>query len=154
VRDELVQIQGDNMSVDTHQNFLRYVLWGDAISCLACGILQLTLAGVLSLHFGLSQTLLTATGLFLLCYGAVVAVLAMRTPIPSAVVWLLIVGNIGWGVLAVGVLLEGDARMTLLGKAYIVVQALTVLILAHLQYFCVRGISAEQLTSTRQEPQS
>jgi hypothetical protein len=127
------------------RNFLRYVLWGDSISCLACGILQVTLTGFLSLHFGLSKTLLTGTGAFLLLYGAGVAVLAMRTQIQSALVWLLIIGNVAWGALAIGVLLEADAHLTILGQGYIVVQTLTVLILAQLQYFCVRVGRAEQL---------
>jgi hypothetical protein len=47
--------------------------------------------------------------------------------------------------LSVGMLLKGDARFTLLGKGYIVVQALTVMILAELQYYCVRGKGAARL---------
>jgi len=122
----------------TYQNFLRYVLWADAISCLVCGILQVALAGPLSSYFGLSENLLMGTGIFLLVYGAVVAFLATRTQVPVAILGLLIVGNIMWGVLAVAILLEGDARLTLLGKSYVTAQALTVLILAQLQYLFVR----------------
>jgi hypothetical protein len=67
-----------------------------------------------------------------------VAFLAMRVRAPTAIVWLLVVGNIAWGVAAIGVLLEGDVHPTLLGKGYILAQTLTVLILARLQYVCVR----------------
>jgi hypothetical protein len=128
------------MPVKTYQNFLRYVLWADAISCLVCGILQVTLAGPLSSYFGLSQDLLMGTGVFLLVYGAVVAFLATRTQVPIAILGLLIVGNIMWGVLAAAILLGGDARITLLGKGYVTAQALTVLILAQMQFFSVRQV--------------
>jgi hypothetical protein len=128
------------MPVKTYQNFLRYVLWADAISCLVCGILQVTLAGPLSSYFGLSQDLLMGTGVFLLVYGAVVAFLATRTQVPIAILGLLIVGNIMWGVLAAAILLGGDARITLLGKGYVTAQALTVLILAQMQFFSVRQL--------------
>ena len=126
------------MPAKTYQNFLRYVLWADAISCLVCAILQVALAGPLSSYLGLSENLLMGTGIFLLVYGAVVAFLATRTQVPVAILGLLIVGNIMWGVLAVAILLEGDARVTLLGKGYVTAQALTVLILAQLQYLFVR----------------
>ena len=72
--------------------------------------------------------------------GAVVAFLATRTQVSGAILGLLIVGNIVWGVLAVAILLEGDERITLLGKGYVTAQALTVLILAQLQYLLVRQV--------------
>jgi hypothetical protein len=132
-----------NMPVKTYQNFLRYVLWADAISCLGCGILQVALNGPLSSSFGLPENLLMGTGVFLLVYGLVVAFLATRTQVAIGILGLLIVGNIMWGVLAVAILLGGDARITLLGKGYVTAQALTVLILAQLQYFTVRQIRTE-----------
>ena len=129
------------------RNFLRYLLWADAISCLACGLLQLALGDPLSQLFSLPAGLLFDTGVFLLVYGAAVAALAMPARAPGAIVWVLIVGNIGWGVAAVGILVAGDVHPTLLGKAYIVVQALTVLILADLQYFAVRRSRSDRLAS-------
>jgi hypothetical protein len=126
------------MPVKIYQDFLRYVLWADAISCLVCGILQVALTGPLSSYFGLSENLLMGTGVFLLVYGAVVAFLATRKQVPGAIIGLLIVGNIAWGVLAVATLLGGDARITLLGKGYVTAQALTVLIPAQLQYLLIR----------------
>jgi hypothetical protein len=129
------------------RNFLRFVLWADAISCLACGVLQLTLGDPLNQLFSLPAGLLVDTGVFLLVYGAAVAALAMPARVPGAIVWVLIVGNIGWGVAAVGILVTGDVHPTLLGKAYVVVQALTVLILADLQYFAVRRGKSDRLVS-------
>ena len=82
---------------------------------------------------------MAGAGDFLLLYGAAVAFLATRARTPAVIIWLLVVGNIAWGVASVGILLAGDVQPTLLGKGYILAQALTVLLLAGLQYFCVRS---------------
>jgi hypothetical protein len=119
---------------------LRYVLWADAISCLVCGLLQVAFARPLSQYSGLPPSLLAESGDFLLLYGAAVAFLATRTRtrVPGAVIWLLIVGNFAWGVASVLLLVAGDVQPTWLGKGYIIAQASTVLMLAQLQYLCVR----------------
>ena len=142
------------MPVKSSQHFLRYVLWADAISCLACGLLQVTLTSILTVHLGLSQALLSGTGVFLLLWSAMVAFFATRAKVPNTLVGFLILGNIGWALLATGLLLEGDPRLTVLGKGYIVAQILTVLILAQLQYFCFRTDKAARLASARPERQS
>jgi hypothetical protein len=139
------------MRANTYRISLRHVLWADALSCLACGMLQVTLPGTLTLYFGLSQALLIGSGVFLLLCGAVVASLATRARVANVIVGLLILGNIAWGVLAVGILLEGGTQITLLGRSYIVMQALTVLVLARLQYSCLRVNRAERLPAARQE---
>lgn len=135
---DLVTFKETIMFSKIPHNVLRYVLWADAISCLACGLLQVTFTRLLSQHLGLSPSLMADTGLFLLVYGIVVAFLALRLQVPAALVWPLIVGNVTWGVAAVGILLGGHMQVTLLGNGYIIAQALTVLILARLQYRCVR----------------
>ena len=121
------------------RNFLRFVLMIDAISCLASGISQLAFTRFLSGHLNLPPTLLAATGDFLLVYGAAVAFLATRDHVPRAIIWLLIVGNCVWGLASFAILFGNDLNPAALGKAYIVVQALTVLVLARLQYLCVRA---------------
>lgn len=131
-------------------NFLHYVLWADAISCLACGALQIIFTRFLSQHLGLPLFLLADTGFFLLVYGIVVAFLALRARVPAALIWPLIVGNVTWGVAAAVTVLEGDMQVTVLGKGYIIAQALTVLILAQLQYLCVRARKATDLGSADQ----
>lgn len=95
--------------------------------------------GYLSQHLGLPSALLVVTGDFLLLYGAAVAFLATRTHVSSAIIWLLIVGNFSWGMACVGILFGNDLHPTAWGNGYIVVQALSVLILARLQYVYVRA---------------
>jgi hypothetical protein len=129
------------MSFPTFPSFLRYVLWADALSCLACGLLQVTLTATVSERLGLPSMLLVDTGMFLLFYGAAVAFLATRIYTPRAIIWLLIAGNIGWAVACIALLLGGGLEPTWLGKAYVVAQALAVAVLAELQYLGVRRIN-------------
>jgi hypothetical protein len=126
------------MPVTSSDNFMRLVLWADAISCLACGLLQVSLTTVLSERLGLPATLLVDTGIFLLLYGAAVLFLATRIRVASAIVWLLIAGNMAWAVACIAILFGGAAELTLFGKGYIVLQASAVAILAQLQYAALR----------------
>jgi hypothetical protein len=126
------------MASHSSARFLRRVLWADAISCLACGLLQVTLAATLSSRLGLPAILLVDVGLFLLLYGAAVLFLATRIRIANSIVWLLIAGNIAWAVACIALLLDSGAALTVFGKAYLVLQASAVAILARLQYAGVR----------------
>jgi hypothetical protein len=133
--------RGDDMLSMPSNHFLRIVLWADAATCLICGLLQVSFVRPLSQYLSLTPALLAGTGDFLLLYGAAVAFLATRARAPAAIIWLLVVGNIAWGAAGIGILLAGDVQPTLLGKGYIAAQALTVLLLARLQYICVRSVS-------------
>ena len=125
------------MSFTSAPGFLRFVLWADAISCLACGLLQVFLSTVLSERLGLPATLLADTGIFLLLYGALLGFLATRNRTANPVVWLLIGGNLAWAAACIA-LLTGGGGLTLFGKAYVVLQASVVAILAQLQYAAAR----------------
>ena len=127
-----------DMPVTSSVNFMRFVLWADAISCLACGLLQVSLTTVLSERLGLPAALLAGTGLFLLLYGAAVGFLATRIRVPNVIVWLLIAGNMAWALACIAFLLGAVAELTLFGKGYVVLQASAVAILAQLQYAALR----------------
>lgn len=119
-------------------HFLRHVLRADALSCLACGLLQVLFPGQMARLLGLPDALLAYTGEFLLVYAAVVAFVAMRVPVPRPLVWLLVAGNLGWALSCVLLLISGSVAPTMLGTAYVLVQALTVGVLAELQFFGLR----------------
>lgn len=53
-------------------------------------------------------------------------------------VWLLVASNLGWAAACVLLLVSGSVQPTLLGMAYVSMQALTVAVLAELQYFGLR----------------
>jgi hypothetical protein len=126
------------MPLTSSVNFMRFVLWADAISCLACGLLQVALTTVLSERLGLPETLLADTGIFLLLYGAAVLFLATRIRVPNAIVWLLIAGNVAWAAACIAILSGAVAEPTLFGKGYVLLQASAVAILAQLQYAALR----------------
>jgi len=119
-------------------NFLRNVLRADALSCLACGLLQVVFTGQMAQLLGLPAALLAYTGEFLLVYAAAVAFVSTRDPLPRPLVWLLLTGNLGWAMACALLLFGGRAAPSMLGTAYVVAQALTVAVLAELQYFGLR----------------
>lgn len=125
-------------SIFTSPNFMRNVLRVDALSCVACGLLQMAFPVQLAELLRLPPALLAYTGEFLLVYAAVVAFVSTRKPIPRNVVWLLVAGNLGWAAACVLLLVSGSVQPTLLGMAYVSMQALTVAVLAELQYFGLR----------------
>lgn len=130
------------MSLLSSPHFLRRVLWADAMSCLGCGLLQLAAPGALASWLGLPPALSLGTGTFLLVYGAFVGFLATRDPVPRPVVWLLVAGNLGWALGCVALLASGALPLTGLGQGYVLMQALTVAVLAELQWFGLRRAPA------------
>ncbi|RYX88983.1 MAG: hypothetical protein EOO28_34505 [Comamonadaceae bacterium] len=130
------------MSMLSSPNFLRNVLWADSVSCIGSGALQLLFAGMMVPMLGLPAQLLAATGIFLLVYGAAVAFLATRNPVPRTIVWVLVAGNLAWAIGCVALLVSGLLPLTAAGKAYVLVQALTVAVLAELQWMALRKAPA------------
>ncbi len=119
-------------------NFLRNVLRIDALSCLACGLLQVVAPSQMARLMHLPQALVGYTGEFLLAYAAAVALVSTRSPIPRGAVWVLVAGNLGWALACVLLLLSGLASPNALGVAYLLVQAVTVALLAELQFLGIR----------------
>ncbi|MEZ0306323.1 MAG: hypothetical protein ACAH21_00270 [Ramlibacter sp.] len=126
------------MSIFASPRFLRNVLFADAASCLATGAIQLVFGAQLAQWLNLPSVLLTGTGWFLLAYAATVAFVATRDPLPRPLVWLFVAGNAGWAVACVALLASGMLAPTALGTAWIVAQAVTVAVLAELQWTGLR----------------
>ena len=124
----------------SHPNFLRRVLWADAIASGASGLVMAAGAGVLESFLGLPGDLTRASGLILLPYAAIVAVVAARAPISRAAVWTIIVANAAWAVASI-CLLVGGLAPTAFGYAFVIAQALVVAVLAELQYAGVRSFT-------------
>jgi uncharacterized membrane protein YdcZ (DUF606 family) len=124
-------------------NFLRNVLRADALSCVACGVLQVVFTGQMAQLLGLPEALLAYTGEFLLAYAAVVAFVSTRDPLPRPLVWVLLAGNLGWAIACALLLVSGRVAPSMLGTAYVVAQALTVAVLAELQFFGLRRLAPQ-----------
>ncbi len=119
-------------------NFLRNVLRLDALSCLACGALQVAMPGQMADWLSLPQPLIAWTGEFLLAYAALVLFISWRQPTPRGAVWTLVAGNLAWGLACVALLLAPAFQPSPLGMAYVVLQALTVALMAGLQFIGLR----------------
>ena len=125
-------------SILSSPNFLRNVLRVDALSCIACGALQVAFPAAMARLLNLPEGLIAYTGEFLLVYAAVVAFVSTRNSFPRGVIWTLVAGNVGWALACVLLLVSGGVSPSMPGVAYVVMQALTVAVLAELQYFGVR----------------
>mgnify|MGYP007112210780 CR=1 FL=1 len=130
------------MSVFASSQFLSRVMWVDAASCAATAALQLVAARPLAALTGLPVPLLWGTGLFLLIYAYAAIWIARREPTPRMLVGVVAVGNLGW-TLACGVLVwSGLLPLTFWGKAWVLAQALVVVVLAELQWEGLRHTRA------------
>ncbi|MEO5672256.1 MAG: hypothetical protein ABIR26_16330 [Ramlibacter sp.] len=126
------------MSIFTSPRFLRNVLLADSASCVATGVLQLMFTEALARLLHLPAALLVGTGWFLLAYAAFVGFIATREPVPRGWVWLLVAGNLGWALGCLALLASGAIAPTALGIAWIAAQAVTVAVLAELQWTGLR----------------
>jgi hypothetical protein len=132
------------MTITSHPNFLRYVLWSDVIASGATGLLMIAAAGVLESFLGLPSTLTREAGLILMPYVAFVAFVAISAQISRAAVWVIIAANAAWTIGSFGLLVSGVVAPTALGYAFVIAQALVVATLAMLQYAGLRTPSAVQ----------
>jgi hypothetical protein len=114
---------------------LRLVLWLDAATCVATGLLLSVLAGRLSELLGLPQALLFYAGLSLFPIAAFMAWTAQRPAAPA--VWLVIGGNALWVLGSLAVLALSP---TAIGTAFVIAQAVAVAVLAELEYRGLRGV--------------
>ncbi|MET0311994.1 MAG: hypothetical protein ABW051_08090, partial [Burkholderiaceae bacterium] len=131
------------MAMTSSSNFMRNVLIADSISCLGSGALQVAFTGAMASLLGLPAQLLMASGVFLLAYGAFVGWLSTRRPAPRPIIWLLVVGNLGWAAGCLLLLVSGYVAPTALGVAWVVIQELTVSVLAQLQWLGLRATSSQ-----------
>lgn len=126
------------MSIFDSPRFLSRVMWFDAASCAATGVLQLLFASQMARHTGLPEALLTGTGLFLLAYALVGAGIASRATPPRTLIGLVTLGNVGWAVACAGLVFGGLLPLTLPGQLWLGAQAVVVLVLAELQWTGLR----------------
>lgn len=119
--------------------FLSRVMWVDAASCAATGALQLGFADAMARLTGLPATLLLGTGAFLLVYAALAAAMAARAEPPRLLIGLVVLGNFGWAAACAALLASGLFAVTALGMAWVIAQAVTVVLLAEAQWMGLRA---------------
>nr|WP_294847460.1 hypothetical protein [uncultured Sphingomonas sp.] len=121
--------------------FLRMVLKLDGLSCLAMAALLVPFSQQLSRLFNIPAALLNESGLALIPIAMFIGGLGIRGRGPAALVWLVIVGNLGWVVASLALIasLPGIAP---LGILFVLAQASVVLLLSALEARGLRQTSA------------
>jgi len=118
--------------------FLRRVLFADAATCLAAGLLMMLGAGLFTQLLGLPVELLFYAGISLLPFTAFLVYLATRENLSPTVVWTVIVLNALWTADSFLLLISGWVVPTELGYIFVIAQALGVALFAVLEYFGLR----------------
>ncbi|MDR0226418.1 MAG: hypothetical protein LBI66_08350 [Burkholderiaceae bacterium] len=126
------------MSMFASSRFLPRVMWADAASCAATGALQLAAGRPLADLSGLPLALLQGTGWFLLAYALAAAWMAARSPAPRRLIGLVVAGNFGWAAACIALLAVGGLSLSVWGVAWVLAQAVVVVVLAELQWMGLR----------------
>lgn len=124
-------------------HFLRRVLWADAASGVGTALLQCEFADALAPLLGLPANLLLWSGYALGAFVLFIAWIASRKTIPAGPVWLLIALNALWVLGCIGLLASSAVAPTLMGEAFLIVQAVFVGVLVELEWIGVRKIQPE-----------
>lgn len=119
-------------------NFLRYVLFADALTCLACGLLLSAGGSFLQSVLGLPLDLMLYAGLSLFPFAAFLAFAATRKSISKTFIWLIIGLNLLWTADSFLILLTGYVAPTVYGYVFVIFQAVGVLTFAALEFLGLR----------------
>jgi hypothetical protein len=117
---------------------LRQALVADATTSAAFGFLMLIGAGPLSGVLGLPEMLLRIAGVVLLPYAGFIGWLGVRDAIQKPVAWAVVLGNALWVADSALLLLSGWVSPTSAGYAFVIAQALVVLMYAEFQFVGLR----------------
>ncbi len=123
--------------------FLRHALLADAAASGATALVLIIGAGVLDGLLGLPVALMRGAGLILIPYVAFVAWLGTRERLTGSAVRTVIVLNAIWAFASLLVLVGGAVAPTMLGYAFVVLQALVVALFGELQYVGLRRPAME-----------
>ncbi|HVY42514.1 MAG TPA: hypothetical protein VG966_05745 [Hyphomicrobiaceae bacterium] len=123
--------------------FLRHALLADAVASGATALLLIIGAGVLDGLLGLPVALMRGAGLILIPYVAFVAWLGTRERLTGSAVRAVIILNAIWAAASLLVLVGGAVAPTMLGYAFVVLQALVVALFGELQHVGLRRPAME-----------
>jgi len=123
---------------------LRTILFTDAVTCLACGLLMAGASGPLAALTELPLELLRYAGLSLFPIAAFMLIVGARATHRTPLVWLVVLGNAVWVAASVWLLFSGLVTPNLLGKAFLALQAGVVLVLTVLETEALVGSGSRQ----------
>jgi hypothetical protein len=119
-------------------SFLRCTLFADAATCLGCSLLLTIGGGLLENLLNLPASLMFYAGLSLFPFTALLIYTATRKSISKTVVWLIIGLNLLWTIDSFLLLVSGYVAPTTLGYAFVILQALGVMMFADLEFIGLR----------------
>jgi hypothetical protein len=122
----------------SNDSFLRRALLIDAAGSGATGLLLVAASAPLAPLFGLPQPLLLVAGLIMVPFVANLIRLARQVSPARGAIKAVIAMNIGWVVASAALLFSGLVAPTLVGTAFVIAQALAVLVFAELQIVGLR----------------
>ena len=125
-------------------NFLRSVLKLDAAACLAMAAAVLPAAGMLQEPLGIEAAVLSAPAASLIPIGLFILWLGTRREAHAALVWLVILGNLGWAIASFAAAAE-LAGITALGQLLVAGQGAAVLGLAIAEWAGLRSSRQAEL---------
>lgn len=114
--------------------FLRKVLLADAVVSAAAALLMLAGGRPLQDLLQVPAWLLLGPGAALVAYAVFVSWLSRRSSVPRALVWALIVINVGWAFDCALIAFASWLQPSVWGQAFLGVHIVTVLVFARLQY--------------------
>ena len=118
--------------------FLRYVLFADAATCVACGLLLAAGGARLQEILGLPVSLMFYAGLSLFPFAAFLVYAATRKSISKTAVWVIIGLNLLWTIDSFLLLAVASPAPTAPGYVFVIFQALGVLMFADLEFIALR----------------
>jgi hypothetical protein len=118
--------------------FLRRVLLLDASTCLVTGMLMLTASGTVERLLAIPAPLSRVLAVVLLIFGGLVAWVGTRRHLMRSAVWAIVTLNALWAVESLLTLAFGWLGPNALGRAFIIVQAVAVAVIAELQFIGLR----------------
>ena len=117
---------------------LRRVLYADAAISGLSGLVMALDADLLEGLLAVPADLLRTAGISLLPWAVAIGFLATRATLSRPAVWAVIVANAVWAADCAILLVSGWIAPTGLGYAFVIAQALVVIVLAELQYVGLR----------------
>jgi hypothetical protein len=118
--------------------FLRRVLLLDASTCLITGMVMLTASGTLERLLAIPAPLSRVLAVVLLIFGGLVGWVGTRRHLMRSAVWAIVTLNALWAVESLLTLAFGWLDPNALGRAFIIVQAVAVAVIAELQFIGLR----------------
>jgi hypothetical protein len=118
--------------------FLRNVFLADAVVSGGAALLMLLGGGALQALLQLPAWLMLGGGATLVAYAVFVGWLSRRESVPRALVWALVVLNVGWAFDCALIAFASWWQPSGLGQAFLGVQIVAVLVFAELQFVALQ----------------